>query len=491
MIVTSNGVQWEVVIGLETHTQLSTKSKIFSGASTAFGAEPNTQASPVDLALPGVLPVINQGAIDCAITFGLAVGAEVAKKSSFERKNYFYPDLPKGYQISQYQIPVVIGGFVPITWKDAKGELHEKIVQLTRAHLEEDAGKSLHEEFKGATGIDLNRAGTPLLEIVTEPVMRSSLEAVAYAKALHSLVVWLGVCDGNMQEGSFRCDANVSVRHLGAPEFGTRCEIKNLNSFRFLERAIDFEVRRQIELIEDGGKVVQETRLYDPDNDETRSMRSKEDAHDYRYFPDPDLPPLIISEAQIQATRSKMSELPMAMKERFQSELGLSSYDAVILTSSKAVAAYFDSAVKVSGNPSAKPVANWVIGELSASLNRDAIEIEHSPVSPAQLGAMVARIQDGTLSSKTAKEVFGVLWSKEMSDVDAIIEARGLKQVSDSGAIEKIIDEVLAANAKSVEEFRSGKEKAFNALVGQVMKASKGKANPAQVNELLTAKLKA
>jgi aspartyl-tRNA(Asn)/glutamyl-tRNA(Gln) amidotransferase subunit B len=491
MIVTSNGVQWEVVIGLETHTQLSTKSKIFSGASTAFGAEPNTQASPVDLALPGVLPVINQGAIDCAITFGLAVGAEVAKKSSFERKNYFYPDLPKGYQISQYQIPVVIGGFVPITWKDAKGELHEKIVQLTRAHLEEDAGKSLHEEFKGATGIDLNRAGTPLLEIVTEPVMRSSLEAVAYAKALHSLVVWLGVCDGNMQEGSFRCDANVSVRHLGAPEFGTRCEIKNLNSFRFLERAIDFEVRRQIELIEDGGKVVQETRLYDPDLDETRSMRSKEDAHDYRYFPDPDLPPLIISEAQIQATRSLMSELPMAMKERFQSELGLSSYDAVILTSSKAIAGYFDAAVNVAGNASAKPIANWVIGELSASLNRDTLEIGQSPVTPAQLGALVTRIQDGTLSSKTAKEVFGVLWSKEMSEVDAIIEARGLKQVSDSGAIEKIIDEVLAANAKSVEEFRSGKDKAFNALVGQVMKASKGKANPAQVNELLTAKLKA
>jgi aspartyl-tRNA(Asn)/glutamyl-tRNA(Gln) amidotransferase subunit B len=491
MIVTSNGVQWEVVIGLETHTQLLTKSKIFSGASTAFGAEPNTHASPVDLALPGVLPVINQGAIDCAIKFGLAVGAEVAKKSGFERKNYFYPDLPKGYQISQYQIPVVIGGSVPITWKDAKGELHEKVVQLTRAHLEEDAGKSLHEEFKGATGIDLNRAGTPLLEIVTEPVMRSSLEAVAYAKALHSLVMWLGVCDGNMQEGSFRCDANVSVRHLGAAEFGTRCEIKNLNSFRFLERAIDFEVRRQIELIEDGGKVVQETRLYDPDNDETRSMRSKEDAHDYRYFPDPDLPPLIISEAQIQATRALMSELPMAMKERFQSELGLSAYDAVILTSSKAFAAYFDAAVKVAGAGSAKPIANWVIGELSASLNRDAIEIEQSPVSPAQLGAMVGRIQDGTLSSKTAKEVFGVLWSKELADVDAIIEARGLKQVSDSGAIEKIIDEVLAANAKSVEEFRSGKDKAFNALVGQVMKASKGKANPAQVNELLTAKLKA
>jgi aspartyl-tRNA(Asn)/glutamyl-tRNA(Gln) amidotransferase subunit B len=491
MIVTSNGVQWEVVIGLETHTQLSTKSKIFSGASTAFGAEPNTQASPVDLALPGVLPVINQSAIDCAIKFGLAVGAEVAKKSGFERKNYFYPDLPKGYQISQYQIPVVIGGSVPITWKDAKGELHEKVVQLTRAHLEEDAGKSLHEEFKGATGIDLNRAGTPLLEIVTEPVMRSSLEAVAYAKALHSLVMWLGVCDGNMQEGSFRCDANVSVRHLGAAEFGTRCEIKNLNSFRFLERAIDFEVRRQIELIEDGGKVVQETRLYDPDLDETRSMRSKEDAHDYRYFPDPDLPPLIITEVQIQATRALMSELPMAMKERFQSELGLSSYDAVILTASKAVAAYFDAAVKVAGAASAKPIANWVIGELSASLNRDAIEIEQSPVSPAQLGAMVGRIQDGTLSSKTAKEVFGVLWSKELNDVDAIIEARGLKQVSDSGAIEKIIDEVLAANAKSVEEFRSGKDKAFNALVGQVMKASKGKANPAQVNELLTAKLKA
>jgi aspartyl-tRNA(Asn)/glutamyl-tRNA(Gln) amidotransferase subunit B len=490
MIVISNGMKWEVVIGLETHTQLSTQSKIFSGASTAFGAAPNTQASPVDLALPGVLPVINIGAIECAIKFGLAVGAEVAKRSIFARKNYFYPDLPKGYQISQYEIPVVIGGFVPIAWKNAKGELEQKVVQLTRAHLEEDAGKSLHEEFQGATGIDLNRAGTPLLEIVTEPVMRSSLEAVAYAKALHSLVMWLGVCDGNMQEGSFRCDANISVRPLGQAEFGTRCEIKNLNSFRFLERAIEFEIRRQIELIEDGGKVVQETRLYDPDKDETRSMRSKEDAHDYRYFPDPDLPPLIITEEQISLVRSKMPELPVAMCERFETQYGLSSYDAVALTSSKESAAFFESAVKVAGSAAAKPVANWLMGELAASLNRDSIEMAQCPISPVQLGALVARIHDGTLSSKTAKEVFGILWSKEMAEVDAIIEARGLKQVSDSGAIEKIIEEVLLANVKSVEEFRSGKEKAFNALVGQVMKASKGKANPAQVNELLLAKLK-
>jgi aspartyl-tRNA(Asn)/glutamyl-tRNA(Gln) amidotransferase subunit B len=492
MIVVSNGVRWEVVIGLETHTQLATQSKIFSGASTSFGAPPNTQAGPVDLALPGVLPVINQGAIDCAIQFGLAVGAKIAPKSIFARKNYFYPDLPKGYQISQYEIPVVIGGSVPIAWQDAKGQTHEKQVELTRAHLEEDAGKSLHEEFKGATGIDLNRAGTPLLEIVTEPVMRSALEAVAYAKALHSLVVWLGVCDGNMQEGSFRCDANVSVRPVGQEKFGTRCEVKNLNSFRFLERAIDFEVRRQIELIEDGGQVVQETRLYDPDKDETRSMRSKEDAHDYRYFPDPDLPPLIISEAQIAATLAAMPELPAAICERFKSAYGLSGYDALALTASKATAKYFEQALQSAGTPAtgvAKPIANWVMGELAASLNRDGLTIESSPVSAQQLGAMVARIQDGTLSSKTAKEVFGVLWAKELTDVDAIVEARGLKQVSDSGAIEKMIDEVLLANAKSVEEFRSGKEKAFNALVGQIMKASKGKASPAQVNELLLAKL--
>jgi aspartyl-tRNA(Asn)/glutamyl-tRNA(Gln) amidotransferase subunit B len=488
--IISNGVQWEVVIGLETHTQLVTKSKIFSGASIAFGAEPNTQASPVDLALPGVLPVINSGAIECAIQFGLAIGGSVSHKSIFARKNYFYPDLPKGYQISQFEIPVVVGGSMPVVWEDASGKPQERVIRLTRAHLEEDAGKSLHEDFHGATGIDLNRAGTPLLEIVTEPDMRSAREAVAYAKALHGLVTWLGICDGNMQEGSFRCDANVSVRPVGQSQFGTRCEIKNLNSFKFMERAIDFEVRRQIELIEDGGKVRQETRLYDPDKDETRSMRSKEDANDYRYFPDPDLPPLIITLEQIAATRSRLPELPGAMRERLQTQYGLSPYDAVFLTATLGTAKYFEAALLVAGSAASKPVANWVAGELAAGLNREGIEIEHSPVSAEQLGTLVARIQDGTLSSKTAKEVFGILWMKELVDVDAIIEARGLKQLSDAGAIEKIIDEVLAANPKSVEEFHGGKDKAFNALVGQVMKASKGKANPSQVNELLTAKLK-
>jgi aspartyl-tRNA(Asn)/glutamyl-tRNA(Gln) amidotransferase subunit B len=489
--IISSGVEWEVVIGLETHTQLVTKSKIFSGASIAFGAEPNTQASPVDLALPGVLPVINAGAIECAIKFGLAIGGEVSHKSIFARKNYFYPDLPKGYQISQFEIPVVVGGSMPVVWVDSSGKPQDRIVRLTRAHLEEDAGKSLHEDFHGASGIDLNRAGTPLLEIVTEPDMRSAREAVAYAKALHGLVTWLGICDGNMQEGSFRCDANVSVRPVGQPEFGTRCEIKNLNSFKFMERAIDFEVRRQIELIEDGGKVRQETRLYDPDKDETRSMRSKEDANDYRYFPDPDLPPLIISAVQIEATRARLPELPGAMRERFQAQYGLSAYDAVSLTATLEVSKYFEAALGVAGGAASKPVANWVAGELAAGLNRDGLEIAQSPVSAEQLGKLVSRIQDGTLSSKTAKEVFGILWVKELTDVDAIIDARGLKQMSDSGAIEKMIDEVLAANPKSVEEFRSGKDKAFNALVGQIMKASKGKANPAQVNELLMTKLKA
>jgi aspartyl-tRNA(Asn)/glutamyl-tRNA(Gln) amidotransferase subunit B len=489
--VMSSGVEWEVVIGLETHTQLITKSKIFSGASIAFGAEPNTQASPVDLALPGVLPVINAGAIECAIKFGLAIGGEVSHKSIFARKNYFYPDLPKGYQISQFEIPVVVGGSMPVAWEDSLGKPQERVVHLTRAHLEEDAGKSLHEDFQGASGIDLNRAGTPLLEIVTEPDMRSAREAVAYAKALHGLVTWLGICDGNMQEGSFRCDANVSVRPVGQPEFGTRCEIKNLNSFKFMERAIDFEVRRQIELIEDGGKVRQETRLYDPDKDETRSMRSKEDANDYRYFPDPDLPPLIISSEQIEATRARLPELPGAMRERFQAQHGLSAYDAVSLTATLDVAQYFEAALKVAGSAASKPVANWVAGDLAAGLNREGLEIAQSPVAAEQLGQLVSRIQDGTLSSKTAKEVFGILWAKELTDVDAIIDARGLKQMNDSGAIEKMIDEVLAANSKSVEEFRSGKDKAFNALVGQIMKASKGKANPAQVNELLMTKLKA
>ena len=390
---------------------------------------------------------------------------------------------------------VVLGGTVAVAWKNAKGEEQERVVRLTRAHLEEDAGKSLHEEFATQTGIDLNRAGTPLLEIVTEPDMRSSREAVAYAKALHGLVMWLGICDGNMQEGSFRCDANVSVRPVGQVAYGTRAEIKNLNSFKFLEKAIDYEVRRQIELINDGGTVVQETRLYDPDKDETRSMRSKEDAHDYRYFPDPDLPPLIITSSQIEATRAAMPELPGAMRERFEKQYGLSAYDAVSLTSSQDLAAFFEAVVQKAGAGNAKISANWVMGELAANLNKDSLEIAHSPISAQQLGSLIVRIADATLSSKTAKEVFGVLWSKELANggggVDAIIEARGLKQVSDSGAIEKIIDEVLAANPKSVEEFKSGKDKAFNALVGQIMKASKGKANPQQVNTLLSAKLSA
>jgi aspartyl-tRNA(Asn)/glutamyl-tRNA(Gln) amidotransferase subunit B len=497
-------MQWEIVIGLETHAQLATRSKIFSGAATAFGAEPNTQACPVDLALPGVLPVANRAAVDCAIRFGLAVGAQIAPRSIFARKNYFYPDLPKGYQISQYEIPVVAGGGLQIAWKtEGKGgeQVHEKFVHLTRAHLEEDAGKSLHEDFHGMSGIDLNRAGTPLLEIVTEPDMRSAKEAVAYAKALHGLVVWLGICDGNMQEGSFRCDANVSVRPLGQEAFGTRAEIKNLNSFRFLERAIDYEVRRQIELIEDGGKVVQETRLYDPDRDETRSMRSKEDAHDYRYFPDPDLPPLVIDADWIDAVRASLPELPAALRARFVDDYGLSGYDATTLTASRDTARYFDAVVsalvaavgaKADPKALAKPAANWVMVDLSAALNRDGLEIDASPVPPAQLARLIARIQDGTISGKMARDVFAAMWAEpaDGDDVaDRIIEARGLKQISDSGAIEKIIDEVLAANPKSVDEFRAGKDKAFNALVGQVMKATKGKANPQQVNDLLRAKL--
>ncbi len=487
--------QWEVVIGLETHTQLSTASKIFSGASTQFGAAPNTQASPVDLALPGVLPVMNRGAVERAIRFGLAIGATVAPRSIFARKNYFYPDLPKGYQISQYEIPVVQGGTitiqVPANEKTGK-EAYEKTVNLTRAHLEEDAGKSLHEDFAGMTGIDLNRAGTPLLEIVTEPEMRSAAEAVAYAKALHGLVVWLGICDGNMQEGSFRCDANVSVRPLGQKEFGTRAEIKNLNSFRFLEEAILFEVRRQIELIEDGGTVVQETRLYDPDKRETRSMRSKEDAHDYRYFPDPDLMPLMIDAAWIERVKSEMPELPATMQTRFVEQYGVTPYDAGVLTSSKAMAAYFEAVVEKAGVAQAKGAANWLMGEVSSQLNRVDLDIGASPVSAEQLALLLQRIADGTISNKIAKEVFGAMWDEKATDAlaaDRIIEAKGLKQISDSGALEAIIDEVLAANPKSVEEFRAGKEKAFNALIGQAMKATKGKANPQQVNELLKKKL--
>jgi aspartyl-tRNA(Asn)/glutamyl-tRNA(Gln) amidotransferase subunit B len=486
---------WEVVIGLETHVQLSTASKIFSGSSTQFGAAPNTQASVIDMALPGVLPVMNKGAVERAIKLGLAVGGTIAPVSQFERKNYFYPDLPKAYQISQYEVPVVSGGGITILKEDGT----EKFVRLTRAHLEEDAGKSLHEDFHGMTGIDLNRAGTPLLEIVTEPDIRSTdradaaKQAVAYAKALHGLVTWLGICDGNMQEGSFRCDANVSVHRVGEP-LGTRCEIKNLNSFRFLEQAINYEVRRQIELIEDGGKVMQETRLYDPDRGETRSMRSKEDAHDYRYFPDPDLPPLVIDAAWIERVKSEMPELPGAMKMRFERECGLPPYDAAVLTQSKDLAHYFESAVSKLGTGRAKLAANWVLGDVAASLNRDGKEMKDSPVNGAQLAGLLVRVADGTVSGKIAKDIFAQMWDKpEPGDdyADRIIQAQGLTQISDTAAIEKIIDEVLAANQKSVEEFKAGKEKAFNALVGQAMKATKGKANPATVNELLKKKLAA
>ena len=486
-------MQWEVVIGFETHAQLSTNSKIFSGSSIQFGAEPNTQASPVDLALPGVLPVLNRGAVEKAIQFGLAVNATIAPVSIFARKNYFYPDLPKGYQISQFELPVVQGGAVSFVMeRDGKSEI--RTVQLTRAHLEEDAGKSLHEDYQGMSGIDLNRAGTPLLEIVTEPVMRSAAEAVAYAKALHSLVTWLGICDGNMQEGSFRCDANVSVRPVGQVEFGTRCEIKNLNSFRFLEEAINIEVRRQIELIEDGGRVIQETRLYDPDKKQTRSMRSKEDSQDYRYFPDPDLLPLAISEEWISRVKATMPELPGAMRTRFVEQLGLSEYDAMVLTQTKATAAYFEEVVKHAGAAQAKPAANWMMGDVASTCNREGLEITDIPVTSAQLALLLQRIADGTISNKIAKEVFAAMWAAPSADAnlaDAVIEAKGLKQISDPNALEKIIDEVLAANPKSVEEFRAGKEKAFNALVGQAMKATKGKGNPAQVNALLLAKLNA
>jgi aspartyl-tRNA(Asn)/glutamyl-tRNA(Gln) amidotransferase subunit B len=480
-------MNWEIVIGLETHAQLSTASKIFSGASTAFGAAPNTQACAVDLALPGTLPVLNRGAVERAIRFGLAIGATIAERSVFARKNYFYPDLPKGYQISQYELPVVQGGTISFVVTPRNGEPYAKTVRLTRAHLEEDAGKSLHEDFHGQSGIDLNRAGTPLLEIVTEPEMRSAAEAVAYAKALHSLVVWLGICDGNMQEGSFRCDANVSVRPAGSDTLGTRCEIKNLNSFRFLERAIEFEARRQIELIEDGGTVVQETRLYDPARDETRSMRSKEDAMDYRYFPDPDLLPLAISTEWIDQVRAALPELPAARRERFVRDYGLTATDAQTLTDTRATADYFEAvAAQVVDK---KAAANWVMGELAAALNDSGLAIETAPVNPQQLAGLIARVTDGTINNKTAKDVFAALWAREGDSADAIIDARGLRQISDAGALEAVIDEVLAANAKSVEEFRAGKEKAFNALVGQAMKATRGKANPQQVNDILRRRL--
>ncbi|MCQ9377330.1 Asp-tRNA(Asn)/Glu-tRNA(Gln) amidotransferase subunit GatB [Methyloversatilis sp. XJ19-49] len=478
---------WEVVIGLETHSQLNTTSKIFSGSPTAFGAAPNVQASAVDLALPGVLPVMNRAAVERAIRFGLAVGGEVAQRSVFARKNYFYPDLPKGYQISQYELPVVQGGALTIRVGDGD-KAYEKVVRLTRAHLEEDAGKSLHEDFHGMSGIDLNRAGTPLLEIVSEPDMTSSAEAVAYARALHALVRWVDICDGNMQEGSFRCDANVSVRRPGEP-LGTRREIKNLNSFRFMQQAIDFEIQWQIEQIEDGHKIQQATVLFDPDTGETRAMRSKEDAHDYRYFPDPDLPPLVIAADWIARVRGEMPELPVALSARLQADYGLSPYDAAGLTASREMAQYYLDALAVVGAAQAKPLANWVMGELAARLNREERDIAQSPVTPAQLAGLVARIADGTISNNIAKKVFEALWSGEGQTADAVIEAQGLKQVTDVSAIEPIIDEVLAANPRSVEEYRAGKDKAFNALVGQVMKASKGKASPAQVNELLKKKL--
>ena len=487
-------MSWEGIIGLETHAQLCTVSKIFSGASTTYGAEPNTQSCAVDLALPGVLPVLNKAAVEKAIAFGLAIDAEVAPISVFARKNYFYPDLPKGYQISQFELPVVIGGTLSFNVGE-KDKAYKKTVQLTRAHLEEDAGKSTHELFDKESGIDLNRAGTPLLEIVTEPCIYSAKEAVAYAKALHSLVVWLGMCDGNMQEGSFRCDANVSVRPVGQKELGTRREIKNLNSFKFLEDAINYEINEQIRIIEDGGRIQQATVLFDPNSGVTRVMRTKEDAHDYRYFPDPDLAPLVISDAWRERVREAMPELPAALQSRFVSEYALSEYDAEQVSASKAHAEYFETAVKAMAKPDAKMVANWMMSDLAATLNKEETELSNSPVSALRLAQLIAKIQDGTLSNKLAKEVFAAVWAGEHqaqgdAQIDAIIDARGLKQVSDVGAIEAIIQEVMDKNTQIVEEYRAGKEKGFGFLVGQIMKASKGKANPAQVNELLLAKLK-
>jgi aspartyl-tRNA(Asn)/glutamyl-tRNA(Gln) amidotransferase subunit B len=477
-------MSWEIVVGIETHAQLLTKSKIFSGASTAFGAAPNTQASAVDITLPGTLPVLNRAAVEHAIRFGLAVNATINRRSIFARKNYFYPDLPKGYQISQYEVPIVQGGSLRIEGKE---------VRITRAHLEEDAGKSLHEDFHGMSGIDLNRAGTPLLEIVSEPDMRGAKEAVAYARTLHALVVWIGICDGNMQEGSFRCDANVSVRTAGG-KLGTRCEIKNLNSFRFMEQAIEYEAQRQIQLLEEGKTVEQETRLYDPDRNETRSMRSKEDAQDYRYFPDPDLLPVTISEKQIDVIRPTLPELPDARRARFVRDYAISPYDAHFLTASRAVADYYEAVAK-EGHP--KLAANWVAGELTGYMRDLRSTMENPPIPPHVLAWMIARIEDGTISGKIAKEkVFPDLCDLgaageqlTVERLDRYIEANGLRQISDSGAIEKLVDEVLAKNAKQVEDYRAGKEKAFNSLVGQVMKATQGKANPAQVNEILRKKL--
>ncbi|QKT02870.1 Asp-tRNA(Asn)/Glu-tRNA(Gln) amidotransferase subunit GatB [Ectothiorhodospiraceae bacterium 2226] len=475
-------MEWEAVIGLEVHAQLATKSKIFSGAPTAYGAAPNTQACAVDLGLPGVLPVLNEGVVRMAVKFGLAVGARIAPQSVFARKNYFYPDLPKGYQISQYELPIVELGHLNVELEDGS----VKRVGITRAHLEEDAGKSLHEDYHGMTGIDLNRAGTPLLEIVSEPDLRSAKEAVAYMKKLHSLVRYLEICDGNMQEGSFRCDANVSVRPKGQSAFGTRAEIKNVNSFRFVERAINYEIERQIALIESGGKVIQETRLYDSDKGETRGMRGKEESHDYRYFPDPDLLPLAVSEAFIEEVRGELPELPDAKKERFQHEYELGAYEAGVLTASREMADYYEAVAKDAGD--ARLAANWVMGELSAALNKDGIEITASPVSPAMLGGMLQRITDNTISGKIAKDVFEAMWNGE-GDADAVIEAKGLKQITDTSAIETVIDEVIAGNPQQLEQYRAGKDKLFGFFVGQVMKATQGKANPAQVNELLKRKL--
>ncbi|HAD32097.1 MAG TPA: Asp-tRNA(Asn)/Glu-tRNA(Gln) amidotransferase GatCAB subunit B [Methylophaga sp.] len=478
-------MEWEVVIGLEIHAQLATKSKIFSGAATAYGAAPNTQACAVDLGLPGVLPVLNKEAVRMAVKFGLAVDAEIADRSVFARKNYFYPDLPKGYQISQFELPIVGKGQISIEMEDGS----EKIVGITRAHLEEDAGKSLHEDFHGQTGIDLNRAGTPLLEIVSEPDMRSAKEAVAYMRKIHSLVRYLEICDGNMQEGSFRCDANVSIRPKGQEKFGTRAELKNINSFRNVERAINIEIERQIDVIESGGTVVQETRLYDADKNETRSMRSKEEANDYRYFPDPDLLPVVLDEGLLEQVRATLPELPNEKRDRLISEMGLSKYDASVLTSSRELADYFEAVLAATGNKDPKQCANWVTGTLSGALNKAGLEVTESPVSAEQLGSVLLRIQDNTISGKIAKQVFEAIWNGEGADADAVIESKGLKQVTDIGAIEAMIDEVIAANPEQLQQYRDGKEQLFGFFVGQVMKASKGKANPAQVNEILKQKL--
>jgi len=476
-------MEWEVVIGLEIHTQLATKSKIFSGSSTAYGADPNTQANEVDLGLPGVLPVLNEEAVRMAAKFGLAIGATVAEHSVFARKNYFYPDLPKGYQISQYELPIVQDGKLDIVLEDGA----TKTIGVTRAHLEEDAGKSLHEDFHGMTGIDLNRAGTPLLEIVSEPDMRSAAEAVAYMRKIHSLVQYLGICDGNMQEGSFRCDANVSIRPKGQKEFGTRTELKNINSFRFVERAINVEVERQIDVIEGGDKVIQETRLYDADKNETRSMRTKEEANDYRYFPDPDLLPVAIDEQYLNEVRKSLPELPDEKQKRFETHYGLSTADALILTASREMADFYEQTVKRCNEP--KLSANWIMGDLLGAINKNGMELSQSPVTAELLGGMIKRITDNTISGKIAKQVFDAMWNGE-GDADTVIEKQGLKQITDTGAIEKIIDEIIANNQDQVEQYRSGKDKVFGFFVGQVMKMSKGKANPQQVNQLLRDKLK-